>query len=84
MGHPHRRAATFLRFDTETKTLTLRLTIAAIRNTTKLGGAAPPAEGGRWKFSLLERRWVRRSQPLAAPKTLLTTHACDAVLRDYC
>ena len=63
---------------------TLRLTIAAIRNTTKLGGAAPPAEGGRWKFSLLERRWVRRSQPLAAPKTLLTTHACDAVLRDYC
>ena len=86
-GHPHRRAATFLRFDTETKTLTLRLTIAAIRNTTKLGGAAvgaPPAEGGRWKFSLLERRWVRRSQPLAAPKTLLTTHACDAVLRDYC
>ena len=66
---------------------TLRLTIAAIRNTTKLGGAAvgaPPAEGGRWQFSLLERRWVRRSQPLAAPKTLLTTHACDAVLRDYC
>ena len=45
---------------------------------------APPAEGGRWQFSLLERRWVRRSQPLAAPKTLLTTHACDAVLRDYC
>ena len=35
-------------------------------------------------FSLLERRWGRRSQPLAAPKTLLATHACDAVLRDYC
>ena len=28
--------------------------------------------------------WLMQSQPLAAPKTLLTTHACDAVLRDYC
>ena len=86
-GQPHRRAANFLRFDTETKTLTLRLTIAAVRNTTNLGGAAvgaPPDEGGRWKFSLLERRWVRREAPLAAPKTLLTTHACDAVTKEYC
>ena len=68
------------RYDLETKTMTLRLSIRA-------GAAvgAPPAEPGRWMYSVLQARWVRRAAPVAPPKTLLTEpHVCEGVLAAYC
>ena len=74
------RDASFLRYDLEAKTMTLRLSIRA-------GAAvgAPPAEPGRWMYSALQARWVRRAAPVAPPKTLLTEpHVCEGVLAAYC
>ena len=75
-----RRDASFLRYDLENKTMTLRLSIRA-------GAAvgAPPSEPGRWMYSALQARWVRRAAPVAPPKTLLTEpHVCEGVLAAYC
>ena len=60
--------------------MTLRLSIRA-------GAAvgAPPAEPGRWMYSVLQARWVRRAAPVAPPKTLLTEpRVCEGVLAAYC
>ena len=70
----------FLIYDLETKTMTLRLSIRA-------GAAvgAPPSEPGRWMYSVLQARWVRRAAPVAPPKTLLTEpRVCEGVLAAYC
>ena len=75
-----RRDASFLRYDLENKTMTLRLSIRA-------GAAvgAPPSEPGRWMYSVLQARWVRRAAPVAPPKTLLTEpRVCEGVLAAYC
>jgi len=75
-----RRDASFLRYDLENKTMTLRLSI-------RVGAAvgAPPAEPGRWMYSALQARWVRRAAPVAPPKTLLTEpRVCEGVLAAYC
>ena len=64
----------------ENKTMTLRLSIRA-------GAAvgAPPSEPGRWMYSALQARWVRRAAPVAPPKTLLTEpRVCEGVLAAYC
>lgn len=41
----------------------------AIRNADAVGW--PPAEGGPWRYSLLEKKWVLRSTPVPPPNALL-------------
>lgn len=79
-GHkqPLRREVNFMCYETATRTLKLRLSVAEFNNTTRIGGASvgkPPAEGGPWKYSLLAQDWVPRSTPAAPPKTLLQEYA---------
>ena len=60
--------------------MTLRLSIRA-----SAAVGAPPSEPGRWMYSALQARWVRRAAPVAPPKTLLTEpRVCEGVLAAYC
>ena len=74
-GHKKKRSQlNYFCYNLDTMTFTLVANVAIFNNTSHVAGASlgdPPAEGGPYKYSLLEHSWVPRSEPAASRAALL-------------